>query len=153
MKVKGQVTVCAEVFEGIVERDTVVSLSTSDSTAESMPNSYIHTTSPMSVHVYYMCLCNRSYRQDRVYNSQTLLACNYAMFFSKCTDVEDYLGMVQLFTFRAGTTPVSCTRLQIVDNSVLENDEVFGLRLTTLEPRVTLRGDQGVVMIIDDDSE
>ena len=38
-----QVTVCAEVFEGIVERDTVVSLSTSDNTAESMPNSYIHT--------------------------------------------------------------------------------------------------------------
>ena len=74
-------------------------------------------------------------------------------FLFKCTDVEDYLETFQLFTFRAGATPVSCTGLQIVDNSVLEDTEDFNIQLATLEPRVTLRPDQGSVVIIDDDSE
>ena len=48
---------------------------------------------------------------------------------------------------------MQCSSIPIVDDTILENDEVFSVQLSTLDPDVNLTPSTATVTIEDDDSE
>ena len=64
----------------------------------------------------------------------------------------DYGSGEQVLPFSA-TVSRACVNVIIRDDDIVENSETFTVRIDTSEPRVTLRPDEGVVTIIDDDGK
>ncbi len=56
-------------------------------------------------------------------------------------------------TILAGSTVLPCVPVLITNDSVGEgcSDEVFGVNLTAISPRVTIDGGSSLVQIVDDD--
>ena len=68
------------------------------------------------------------------------------------TDLSDYTTVTAQLTFLA-TIALQCSSIPIVDDTILENDEVFSVQLSTLDPDVNLTPSTATVTIENDDSE
>ncbi len=58
-----------------------------------------------------------------------------------------------LSTISAGSSSLTCVLVPIVPDTLSENcgDEVFGINLTALSPRVTILSGSAIIEIVDDD--
>ncbi len=65
----------------------------------------------------------------------------------------DYTTLSMNLTISAGSSPLTCVLVLIVPDTLSENcgDEVFGINLTALSPRVTIENGTALIEIIDDD--
>ena len=68
------------------------------------------------------------------------------------TDPSDYTTVTAQLTFQATVTQ-QCSSISIVDDTILENDEVFSVQLSTLDPDVNLTPSTATVTVENDDSE
>ena len=64
----------------------------------------------------------------------------------------DYQTLSVMLTFTDSMTTI-CRNVTIVNNDFYEDPESFNVRLTTLDPDVTLDPDMGTVTILDDDGK
>ena len=62
----------------------------------------------------------------------------------------DYVPVAEALTFSASETRI-CTNVMTNDDTIFENDEDFGLILTTTDGNVILNPDEATVTIDDDD--
>ena len=63
---------------------------------------------------------------------------------------DDYTSVEDVIIFSPGINE-SCTMIPIVDDSVLENDEVFSVILSTTDSDVSLDPSSATVTIVDND--
>ena len=68
------------------------------------------------------------------------------------TAAIDYTTVTAQLTFQA-TVNLQCSSISIIDDTILENDEVFSVQLSTLDPDVNLTPSTATVTIENDDSE
>ena len=96
------VEVCARVFEGMLERDAIVTLQTMDGTAVSQGAE------------------------------------------------PDYQSLTVQLTFTPSMTEI-CQNVMIINDDYYEDPEDLTVRLTTVDPAVTLMPDMGTITIVDDE--
>ncbi len=65
----------------------------------------------------------------------------------------DYTTLSMNLTISAGSSSLTCVLVLIVPDTLSENcgEEVFGINLTALSPRVTIESGSALIEIIDDD--
>ena len=68
------------------------------------------------------------------------------------TAAIDYTTVTAQLTFLATVTQ-QCSSISIIDDTIPENDEVFSVQLSTLDPNVNLTSSTATVTIENDDSE
>jgi UDP-glucose 6-dehydrogenase len=65
-------------------------------------------------------------------------------------EIEDYNHLNTVLVFNSDTSRV-CSNIPVIDDSVVEMTEMFGVMLTSSEPDVDLQDSSAVVDIIDND--
>ena len=123
------VTVCA-FLTGQTERDILVTMTTVQGTAQGM---YLHDLLYIHWHNKSQCLSHPSHLVS-------------------LTGTIDYTTVTAQLTFQA-TVTLQCSSISIVDDTILENDEVFSVQLSTLDQDVNLTPSTATVTIEDNDSE
>ena len=68
------------------------------------------------------------------------------------TDGSDFVPVSETLTFVPGQTTASVS-VSIVDDSNIEDTEMFSATLTTTDPNVVIGADTATVTILDDDRE
>ena len=68
------------------------------------------------------------------------------------TAAIDYTTVTAQLVFLP-TVILQCSSISIIDDTILENDEVFSVQLSTLDPDVNLTFSTATVTIENDDSE
>ncbi len=65
----------------------------------------------------------------------------------------DYTSVSMILTIPAGSPNLTCVLVPIVPDTLSENcgNEVFGINLTAVSPRVTIENGSAIIEIIDDD--
>ena len=123
------VTACA-FLTGQTERDILVTMTTVQGTAQGM---YLRDLLYIHWHDESQCLPHPSHLVSR-------------------TAAIDYTTVTAQLTFQA-TVTLQCSSISIVDDTILENDEVFSVQLSTLDQDVNLTPSTATVTIEDNDSE
>ena len=126
------VTVCA-FLTGQIERDVLVTMTTVRGTAQGM---YLHDL----LHIHW---------RDE---SQCLAYPSPLYYLVSPTDLSDFTRVTAQLTFQA-TVTLQCSSISIMDDTILENDEVFSVQLSTLDPDVNLTPSTATVTIENNDSE
>ena len=126
------VTVCV-FLTGQTERDILVTMTTVQGTAQGM-----------SLHDL---LYIRWHEESQCVPHPSLL-----YYLVSPTDLSDFTRITAELTFQA-TVALQCSSISIVDDNILENDEVFSVQLSTLDPDVNVTRSTATVTIVNNDGE
>ena len=121
----GQTEVCAILISGTLEKEVLVSVDSSDGTANgTQPQPHIQTNYIIDTDALFLFILVGA----------------------------DYNAVAETLTFDAGTSR-ACFNTSALQDELLEDDEDYSLTLTSDEPGLTLAPDVATVTIPDDDRE